>query len=556
MMGRIKVYENLRKVLCGGDKEKADYFCRMTNEAHEMNRDNELEENICHSAELLKEGKGVQIGWKMNRSKGNQPIAVSNKNLLSGHGYILGSSGCGKTYLILNLIRQLIKTKKEKLSCIIFDQKGDLAEHIKSLWLPYLLSSMENSTQKKMLDNLVIINPFSTKYLPPFQILKKIPNVHPELQARTTAILFEKLMDSPLGIRQSYILEKALLLAIQHELPLPKVRDFFINSSYLTDILKKTKDKDLRNWFHFHLPKENRESKNSLLSRLDYLLMLPQTKWMLSAPNCIQFPELLESGITIVNLGGPPLGAERISVFWGTFIFEMLTRAIFNRDVQRNTPPVIVFIDEFQELLSSELTNQMERILALSRSKKVFLWLIHQQIAQIRKTSPALLKIILTNTAFQCIFRSNYEDAKSFSYLLPVTGKRLRSNVHPMEQIDKKHYCTPAEELRLLTKELTTLPNRAFYFLSSREMKKAQLLYSPTLSDKKAHVFIEHAPKDYLHIFEKGSMSLPVESLKDNFEKQKKDFYFANDKNKLNQSPKKQKLGKKEDKKVQPLNLG
>ena len=145
---------------------------------------------------------------------------------------------------------------------------------------------------------------------------------------------------------------------------------------------------------------------------------------MLSAKNCLDFNTLFNNKITIINLGSPPYGCEDIARFWGTFVMTKIVRSIFHRSVSKNTLPAWICIDEWQNLLTREQADQMERILSMARFKRCFLTLICQQIEQISKISWSLPKITVTNTNKQIFFRSNLEDVKFFSHALPVTGRR------------------------------------------------------------------------------------------------------------------------------------
>jgi hypothetical protein len=328
--------------------------------------------------------------------------------------------------------------------------------------------------------------------------------------------------ENPLGMRQDVIMQYLLMLAIEKNLTFPMLKDLIDNPFFLEAMVSNCSLKDVRDYFRLRFKRENKSSLDSLLSRIDRLLFLDNSRLMLSARGCLDFNELLTDKITIVNLGSAPFGYEDFAKFWGTFILTKIIRAIFQRPIDENTLPAWICIDEWQNLLTPEQADQMEKTLSMARFKRCCFTLICQQMGQVAKVSRSLPKITLTNTNKHYFFRSNYEDAKYFSYALPVTGKMVKPKKNVWDRGEKIEYCSHAEEIRALIEQVTQLPNRYFYYLDKTKPYKAQLVKSVNLDIREAKLKADKSDEQIKNLLQKGSLCQPVSLLKEVLEVRKK----------------------------------
>jgi hypothetical protein len=186
----------------------------------------------------------------------------------------------------------------------------------------------------------------------------------------------------------------------------------------------------------------------------------------LSAPRCLSFNDCLDSGVTTLDFGSPPGGAEDAMKFIAGPVAGRLGRAILSRQVSDNTPPAVVVFEEFQQLLGSYQIEMFKRLLALCRFKKVCLWFSNQQPAQIAEADRTLLRILRTNLGAECIFRSSVEDARTLS-----EGLSTRSADETLTQARSR-----------VVEEIATLPKRSFFFWLRDSAFGPQRIQSPRVN--------------------------------------------------------------------------
>src|SRR5438132_7728655 len=251
-------------------------------------------------------------------------------------------------------------------------------------------------------------------------------------------------------------------LAVELNQPLPVIADWLSAPARFAGDARRSNDERLRRYAREDFPRENRASLEALRARLDSFLFLPQVRSALSAGECMSFGSALDHGVTIIDLGNPPAGAERVAKFWAGVLIGRLSRAILSREVKDNSPHCLVVLEEFQEALQRFQAEQFARLLALARHKRVALLFVNQQPGQL---GTELTKLLRTNTGLECAFRCNYEDAQSLSHAFPIAAETTR----------------PAEARLALARQMTRLPRRSYYLWLKEASFRAQLVRSPRL---------------------------------------------------------------------------
>jgi len=510
-MWQIGLAESLRRIFNGSDKRKASDFHGRIDRLEEHRLESSLEA-FRLDMQRLQQSTEEKLLFGSSQNLRGEPFNVwmPVERFFSGHTWCTGSSGSGKTYLFLSIILQLLHQGQAPM--FIMDFKGELAPMLLETWIPALLAAMSAEKRAWLLERLVVIDPFSERYLPEFQILKRDPSIPIEVLAHDVTAIFEKTIGFDLGIRQDTIAKYALMLAIEQDLTFPQLKEALNNPFFLSALVRRSKLPDVRNYFTTRFSREPSSSVISLASRIDNFLLMPQTRLILSARNTIDFDDLMKDKIVIINVGSPPLGCHEIAKFFGTFIFHKITQAIFHRRKDANTPHCPIFIDEWQEALTKEQAAQMERILAQARFKKVWLSLINQQIAQVAKVSSSLVQVVNSISNFQFFFRCA-DDAHHFAPALPVTGRRVRPKKDFWDPNEREDFYSPGEERRLLEEEIGQLPDRWFYFYDRRKPFKANLVYSRAMDVPKAVKLSRRVPRGVLEAVERGILGVPVPDL-------------------------------------------
>jgi hypothetical protein len=408
-------------------------------------------------------GDRILLARSMNAAGEAFWVGLERHELKEHHAWIMGATGSGKSYLVLAALWQLLKDPETPI--VLLDRKGELAELLLDLVLPSLT---DEPGFGKLLGSLRVIRPFDTTRVPLLRLTDPEPGISREVQAMNLAASLEDALGQDLGIRMNRVFLRLVLLAIELGKPLTVLSRWLSNPAVLARDGLRSADPELRAYARTGFAQESASSLEALASRLDMFLFLPETRLALSAPQCLSLSESLESGLTIIDVGNPPAGAERVARFWGGVLIGRLSRAIMSRKVEEKSPQTLIVLEEFQESLSSGSVEQFARLLALSRFKKVALWFVNQQPGQLASVDPALPKLLRTNTSLEMIFRSNFEDAKAIGpALLRPAKKDRRKRDNEIEVAD-----------------LTSLPDRAFYLWLKKESFGAQRVRSPRLDLK------------------------------------------------------------------------
>ncbi len=385
-------------------------------------------------------------------------VGLPRQEFLSMHSWTTGSTGSGKTFLVLGLLLQLLEEGSTPL--VILDMKGELASLLSETILPALASGAD---PEPLVENLRIIRPFASGFVPRLRLTAPEPGVASQIQAYNLAAALEEALGADLGARMHHVFLRLSGLAVELNEPLPVIADWLASPTRFAEAARGSGDEHLRQYARVDFLRENRTSLDALRARLDSFLFLPQVRAALSAGECVSFGSALERGVTIIDLGDPPAGAEQVAKFWAGVLIGRLSRAILSREVNDDSPQALVVLEEFQEALQRFQVEQFTRLLALSRHKRVALLFVNQQPGQL---GPDLTRLLRTNTGLECVFRCNYEDAQSVSHALPVADETTR----------------PAEARMALARQMTRLPRRSYYLWLKEASFRAQLVRSPRLN--------------------------------------------------------------------------
>ncbi len=384
-----------------------------------------------------------------------QPI----EEFLGVHSWITGATGSGKSFFALGCLLQVLREGRQPV--IVVDMKSELSDLVIELLVPAL---MAHPGGERLLDRLRIVRPFGSD-LPMLRVTEPEPGVPRSIQAFNLASALEEALSDELGSRMSRMFLRLSSLAIELGLPLTVIQRWLEYPPAFAREATRSQDAALRQYAIEGFARESRPAVDALLARLDSFLFLDEVKLALSAPRCVSFAEALESGLTIVDLGSPPAGAERAQRFWAGILTGRLTRAILSRPVTASTPRAWVIFEEVQEALGRNQSEQFCRLLTLARHKRTAVTLINQQAAQLGSVEPMLVKVLRTNAGIECAFRCNLEDAKPLVQAMPLPPDTNRLEA----------------TRQAMTQELTQLPDREFLLWMKRAPFGAQRLRSPRL---------------------------------------------------------------------------
>lgn len=402
------------------------------------------------------------------------------KGLLAHH-WFLGATGSGKTYFVLYLLLVLWWRHRGKPFAVVkVDAKGEAANLLLDEFLPALIGRLPRREAETLVRLVRVIDPFDANALPPLNVLVRDPSIPVEVQAMDVASSVIAAVGAGSGIRIDGLLQWLLRLVIQGNGTFLTVRRILQDDAALNGLVREVADPELNQYFAQRYPTEPKASKLALLARLDRLLALPATRACLSAKTCIDFGDVLDSGFTVVNLGRAPAGARETATFWATLVGTRLFRAVYRRPPNGGLSPAVVAIDEWQTLLTPSLADDVEQLLALARSRQVFLWLINQQVAQL-KVSSSLREVVSGQTQTQVVFGATIEDARALKHILPVTGRARRPPPDPWDVRPATPFLSPTEEVEAQIKAISQLPPRHAFWWDRRVPWSAVQLRTATL---------------------------------------------------------------------------
>lgn len=404
-------------------------------------------------------------------------LLVRSSDLLA-HMLVLGASGAGKTFSVLDAVLRLLLQQVVR-SVFVLDLKGELSELLLSQGLPALATRLPPADADRLLRRIVVVDPFSPTHLPPLNVLVRDPNVDIAIQARDVAECFETATETGVTTRMETILDWVLRLVIEVGGSFLTVRRALQEPAVLEGLVRTSRDRDVVRYFLTRYLHEPKASKLALLARLDRFLALPMTTLCLGASTCLDFDELVRDKIVVVNLGRAPAGLQSVARFFAMVILTRLVRAIFRLPHQGAGGASLLVADEWQVALNGSLAAEFESILALARSRGAFAWLVNQQLDQLNRHGAALRSIVLGQTAIQVAFRLAPEDARTLRHLFPVTGaiRRIGGGGGTVNT----PFLSPSEELEFRTVSATRLPNRVAYWSDRRKPWGSILFRSATL---------------------------------------------------------------------------
>jgi hypothetical protein len=411
---------------------------------------------------------------------------IPMKHFWASHSWITGASGAGKTYFVIGLLAQVLRRGQHPI--IVVDLKGELAAFMIEVLLPALV----HVRGLDVLRDLRIVRPFDREFLPQLRVTLPETGIDRDAQAMGLTTAIEQGLASEIGTRMARIFLHMIALAIELNEPLTMLKHWMVCPALFQAAASRSEDQSIRAYAVTFVERESKLSIDALLSRIDTFLFLKDTQAMLSAPSCVSFSEALKSGITIVDLGNPPAGVERVARFWSGLIIGRLTRAIMSRPVTEATRPAWIPYEEAQEAFGHDRADQFGRLLALSRYKKVSLAFINQQASQVAAESPNLLRLLQTNTRWQAVFRCNMEDAKAFTATMPFDGRNER---------------------RAFMRELMNLPRRHYNLWLKETPFGPQCVLSPKLDLARLHALAAKAPADVRRAIRQGTVAMPRRDL-------------------------------------------
>ncbi len=344
-------------------------------------------------------------------------VSLRLDDLLGRFWFWTGATGAGKSMAVLGVLLQLFG----RVPIVVLDAKGELSALLRREVFPRL-SARDGG--EDFAASLRIVRPFGVEYVPHLRITAREPGVPTRVQALGIATSLTECVGGELGHRMHRVFTAMAAIAIERGESLAVLVEWLRSPVAFARAAAGSVDAELRAYAVSEFKDENKESIRALRSRLAEVLFVPQVRECLETPACLSFHDCLESGTTLIDASDPPGGIQQAKRLIESLVIGRLTRAILSRQVAPQSPAVKIVFEEFQEAVRAHEVENLGRLLAQARYKRVCLSFVCQQGSQL---DPALRKLLRTNCAGEVAFRCSLEDAESLARALPLRGEQRQA---------------------------------------------------------------------------------------------------------------------------------
>ena len=474
----------LRRFLSGSDVSRARTWHARSEADRDAARAGRRAEFLRETATRVGFGRLI-IGRAENGRGGHQWCGLPFSALDSQHFSVAGGSGSGKSFLLAALLKQMVAAR---VPVVIVDFKSELVRLMVDVLLPALVAEGHDD----LVDQVRVIDPFSSRRVPQLRLTQPEPGVSTQVQALSLAAALAAAVGQDNGLRMQRALLPAAGLAVERNAPLPIILEWLREPVRFAREAATSADPTIRAYAVHELPRENRSSLDALRARLDLLFHLEQVRRALSAPECVDFHAILDSGVTLFDFGSPPGGVEHAMRFIAGPVLARLSRAVLSRTVHARTPQALVLFEEVQEGLTRHQIEQFKRLLSLCRFKRTALGFSNQQVSQIASVDRALAQTMRTNTAIEFVFRSSPEDARALS-----VGLLIRSPDETLTQSRSR-----------FVEEVASLPRREYFLWLKSAPFGPQRLRSPRLDLDQLRALAARVPESVRQRIQDGTTSI------------------------------------------------
>lgn len=320
------------------------------------------------------------------------------------HTYLLGSTGCGKTSLIRQLVSADIASSH---SAIVVDLRGDLYDQVVALLVtadPAVDPARVTLLDLRDVNRIIGFNP-----------LAGAGDAHSRAYLVLDAL---RAMADSWGIQLGETLRNILILLAETDLSLLELEPLLTNVSLLRRTVIRSSDPYVRTFFgrYLDLSPERREAWYvPVLNKVTPLLGVPRLRLLLGAPNTIDLRSLIDQPGQIVLIS---LGVDRFhsaARLIGSLLIGALESAVMTRvDLpEYRRVPINLYVDEFETMA----TENFSTIVAEGRRFGLALTLSHQNLSQL----PTKLRSVIRNNVKTHIhFQTGSVDARELRHELDL----------------------------------------------------------------------------------------------------------------------------------------
>ncbi len=345
----------------------------------------------------LATGSGIVLGTNIH--EGETLTVTLKPHQRTRHMHLIGTSGTGKSTLLLNLITQDIQNGA---GLAVLDPHGDLIEKIIGL-IP-----------EKRLDDVILLDPGDPEYSIGFNILSAHSDIEKNLISSDLVAVFRRLSTS-WGDQMTSVLGNAILAFLESSEggTLADLRRFLVEPAFRAKFLRTVRDPEIVYYWTKEFPLLTGRPQAPLLTRLDTFLRPKPIRYMVSQKeNRLDFAEIMNGGkILLAKLSQGDIGEENAYLLGTLLVSKLHQMAIGRQSIKEELRRDFwLYIDECHNFI----TPSMAAILTGVRKYHVGLILAHQELRQLQR-DPEVSSAVLSNPYTRVCFRVGDDDARKLS---------------------------------------------------------------------------------------------------------------------------------------------
>lgn len=313
------------------------------------------------------------------------------------HTYVIGSSGTGKSTLLLNMIMQDIESGR---GCALLDPHGDLVDQV-----------LERIPENRV-EDVVLFDASDEAYPVGLNVLQAHSDSEKNLLASDLVEGFKRL-SSTWGDQMTSVLGNAILAFLESSRggTLADLRRFLVEPEYREQFLESVKDPEVVYYWRKEFSLLTGRPQAPLLTRLDTFLRPKLVRAIVNQKHDrLDFRWMMDGKkIFLGKLTQGAIGEEN-SYLLGTLIVTKIQQAALGR---QNVPeaervPFFLYIDEFHNFITPSVAS----ILSGARKFGLGLILSHQELRQVVGQDADVAGAVIANPYTRVCFRLGDDDAK------------------------------------------------------------------------------------------------------------------------------------------------